>query len=320
VDLSLDNDETQALVTHILILFLDGFGLGSDNPDINPIAAAKMPTVHRLLGGHPLVESTSPFSDDFVNLYAIDAQLGVPGLPQSASGQAALLTGRNVPEEIGEHYGPKPNRAIAEILHDDNLFIQVQSRGGSSALHNAYPPRYFENIRSGRRLYSAIPMAFDAAGVRLMDAEDLKAGNALSADFTGSGWNSQAGFPIAPQYSPLDAGLLLASLSKLYTVSMFDYWLSDFAGHRSSLPEAAELLEALDAVLEGLFRAWDKEHDLLVITSDHGNIEDSREGKHTYNQVPALLYGPEQLRAPFVELFRDLTGLYPAILHVLYGA
>lgn len=316
----MDHHETRGRMTHILILFLDGFGLGSDNTDVNPIAAAKMPTIHRLLGGHPLVESTSPFSNEYVSLRAIDAKLGVPGLPQSASGQAALLTGRNVPKEINEHYGPKPNPAIIDILHADNLFIQIRSRGGTSALLNAYPPRYFEHIRSGHRLYSAIPMAFDAAGIGLMDADDLKAGNALSADFTGVGWNTQDGFPQAPQYSPHEAGANLASLSRKYTVSMFDYWLSDIAGHRSSFPEAVELLEALDAVFEGLFDTWDKEHDLVVITSDHGNIEDSQEGKHTYNPVPALLYGPETIRAPFSDRFSDLTGLYPSVLNALYGA
>lgn len=307
-------------MTRILILFLDGFGLGSDNPDINPIAAARMPTIHRLLGGSPLVESTSPYSNEFVSLRAIDPLLGVSGLPQSASGQATLLTGRNVPKEIGEHYGPKPNRAIAEILRSDNLFVQIQSQGDSCALLNAYPPRYFEHIRSGHRLYSAIPMAFEAAGIRLLTADDLSAGDALSADFTGIGWNSQEGFPRAPQYSPHEAGVRLATLSQKYTVSMFDYWLSDYAGHRSSHSQAVDLMEALDAVLEGLVEAWDANADLIVITSDHGNIEDSRKGRHTQNPVPAFLYGPQEVRLTFADQFRDLTGLYPAVLHALYGA
>jgi hypothetical protein len=311
-------DETNRTMTHILLLFLDGLGLGSDKPDINPLAAAEMPVINGLLGGRPMVATTSPFASEFVTLQGVDALLGVPGLPQSASGQAALLTGRNVPAEIGEHYGPKPNRAIVEILHEDNLFIQVQSRGDSCALLNAYPPRYFETIESGRRMYSAIPMAFNAAGVSLKNSVDLEAGQALSADFTGVGWNSQPGFPPAPKYSPQEAGKLLARLSQKYTLSMFDYWLSDYAGHRSSFAEAVDLMESFDAVLDGLLESWDKEQDLIVLISDHGNIEDFRRNKHTSNPVPVLLYGPEKIRLTFMEKFQDLTGLYPAILKALY--
>ena len=46
-----------------------------------------------------------------VSLLALDAGLGVEGLPQSATGQAVLLTGVNIPAELGYHYGPKPNPA-----------------------------------------------------------------------------------------------------------------------------------------------------------------------------------------------------------------
>ncbi|MCH8808184.1 MAG: hypothetical protein IH986_19140, partial [Planctomycetes bacterium] len=80
-------------------------------------------------------------------LLAVDAQMGVEGAPQSATGQAALLTGENVPELVGEHYGPKPNPAVAEIVRRDNLFKKVLARGGSAALLNGYPPRYFEAIK-----------------------------------------------------------------------------------------------------------------------------------------------------------------------------
>ena len=100
----------------LLFLFLDGVGLGENDPTINPLAGAEMPNLRALLGGQPLVASAAPFESQRATLLPLDACLGVPGTPQSATGQATLLTGRNVPAEIGYHYGPKPNPAVAAYL------------------------------------------------------------------------------------------------------------------------------------------------------------------------------------------------------------
>ena len=138
----------------------------------------------------------APFESQRATLLPLDACLGVPGTPQSATGQATLLIGRNVPAEIGYHYGPKPNPAVAAYLrssngaHGGNLFQSLRDAGKQSALLNAYPEGYFATIASGRRLYSAIPLAVVSAGVALKTADDLNAGRALSADFTGRGGES----------------------------------------------------------------------------------------------------------------------------------
>src|SRR5512143_666844 len=106
----------------LLFIFLDGVGLGANNPGLNPFAAVDMPTLQGLLGGHKLLAGVAPFVGERASLYALDAGLGVDGLPQSATGQAVLLTGVNVPEEIGEHYGPKPNPAVAGHIQNGTLF------------------------------------------------------------------------------------------------------------------------------------------------------------------------------------------------------
>ena len=82
---------------------------------------------------------------------AIDPNLGVPGLPQSATGQSALLTGINVPAAIGEHYGPKPNQPVRDQLAKGTLFSQLTARGYRAALLNAYPDGYFSGVNSGKR-------------------------------------------------------------------------------------------------------------------------------------------------------------------------
>ena len=99
-----------------LFLFLDGVGLGADNAETNPFASLEMPNLQSLLGGQHLVqnhrESISTPRSTFLSL---DACLGIEGRPQSASGQATLLTGKNIPQIIGQHYGPKPNPEIRAI-------------------------------------------------------------------------------------------------------------------------------------------------------------------------------------------------------------
>jgi hypothetical protein len=160
-------------MSRILLLFMDGIGLGVDDPACNPFAACEMPTFEALLGSRKLVLETAPFKGDEATLLAVDPTLGLPGTPQSASGQAALLTGRNVPQEIGEHYGPKPNPPIQQILREGNIFSTVTQLGGKAALLNAYPPQYFEAIERGHRLYSAIPLAVTTAGLKLMTADDI---------------------------------------------------------------------------------------------------------------------------------------------------
>lgn len=301
----------------VCVLFLDGVGLGADDPLVNPFSAAAMPALQSLLDGRKLVAASAPLHTEHASLLALDAALGVAGLPQSASGQAVLLTGLNVPRLIGEHYGPKPNAAIRALLENGNLFSEIIKRGGEPALLNAYPPRYFESMNSGHRIPGSIPYAARAAGVRLRTADHLRHGLAFSADFTGEGWAAQPGFPPAPVYTAAEAGRMLADLSLGFPLSWFDYWLSDVAGHRFSLPEAVDLLERFDAVLAGLTSAWEDRDDLLVITSDHGNLEDLTTRRHTHNPVPLLLIGPQALREAFSANLVDLTGIAPAILNFL---
>jgi 2,3-bisphosphoglycerate-independent phosphoglycerate mutase len=305
-------------MTRVLFLFLDGVGLGEDDPKRNPFSIARMPTLEALLDGRRLLASSAPYEGSRATLLSVDARMDVEGKPQSATGQATILTGRNVPVLIGSHYGPKPNKPIAEIVKENNLFIEVKKRGGEAALLNAYPPRYFEAIQSGRRIYSAFPLAVRAASLELMTAEDLQAKRALSADFTGIGWAAQPDFPPAPIYTPDEAGALLAQLSQNYHLAWFDFWPTDYAGHRGTLSQGIALLETFDAVLSGLIKTWGDRQDLIVITSDHGNLEDLDRRGHTLNPVPAILVGPNILRREFALQLNDLTDFAPAILRTLF--
>lgn len=303
----------------VLLLFLDGVGLGVDDPDRNPFSVAAMPNLEALLDGRRLLRSSAPFEGERATLLSLDARLGVDGAPQSATGQATLLTGQNIPKKIGRHYGPKPDPGITEILREDNMFMQVTARGARAALLNAYPPRYFDAIESGRRLYSAIPLAVDAAGIDLMTADDLQDGRALSADFTGAGWAAQTDFPPAPVYDAAEAGYRLAELASRYDLTWFDYWASDFAGHKQAFDRAVALMEDFDGVLGGLVEAWRHEPHIVLLTSDHGNMEDMNARGHTLNPVPALLVGPAELRRRLSQTMEDLTDVADAVMAALFN-
>jgi len=297
-----------------LFLFMDGIGFGENDPEFNPLAAANMPNLQKVLNSKRLLRGIAPLETERATLLALDAGLGVEGLPQSATGQAALVTGKNVPQLIGEHYGPKPNKEIATIVQSDNLFIQLRRRGYTAALLNAYPKSYFESIESGRRLYSAIPLAVTSAGIPLMTAEDFYAGAAFSVDFTGEGWRSQLGYKDAPQMDAEQAGRKLAEIASLCDFAFFEFWPSDYVGHHQDRENAIDILEKFDAVLGGLLSAWKDDEGLILITSDHGNMEDLNSRHHTINPVPALVIGAKVLRDKFCRDLKNLSDVTPAIL------
>jgi len=295
----------------VLFIFLDGIGLGENNFETNPFARAKMPNLNRLLEGRTLLIEAAPFHGKLASLVAVDPAVGVSGLPQSATGQAILLTGKNIPAELGYHYGPKPNPEVAAYLNDDTLFSNFVKAGRRTTLLNAYPPRYFDGIDSGKRLYSSIPLAVTNAGIPLFKHDELLAGHALSADFTGEGWRTMLGFIEAPVMNPAQAGRKLGELAQQYDFSLFEYWASDYAGHKQQMDEAIRLMEAFDGVLGGLVEFWDD--GLILVTSDHGNMEDMSTRRHTDANVPALVIGDEAARREFTRDMKDLTDIAPAI-------
>jgi len=301
----------------VLFIFMDGIGLGENNPETNPLARAKMPNLNRLLDGRSLLKDTAPFHGDHATLVAVDPAVGVSGLPQSATGQAILLTGINIPAELGYHYGPKPNPEVAAYLKEATLFSRFVKEGRKTTLLNAYPPRYFDGIDSGKRLYSSIPQAVVNAGLPLFKHDDLFSGRALSADFTGEGWRSMLGFSEAPIMDPHQAGRKLGALAKEYDFSLFEYWASDYAGHKQQMENAIRLMETFDEVVDGLVEDW--KDGLILVTSDHGNMEDLSTRRHTEADVPAFVIGNKSARDEFTREMKDLTDIAPAIWKTVMG-
>jgi hypothetical protein len=241
--------------------------------------------------------------------------MDMPGRPQSATGQATILTGRNVPQIVGEHYGPKPNQAVAGVIRQGNIFKEVTAAGGKAALITPYPQGYFDAIHSGKRLYSSVPLAAASAGLALMTADDLRAGRAVSPGFTGQAWQDHLGYSDIPILTLAEAGRKIAAIAQTHHFSFFEHWPSDRSGHRGTLSEAVQHLEMIDEVLGGLFEAWDRENGLLIITSDHGNIEEKDHRQHSRNPVPTILFGRDH--AHLAGQIHTLADIAPVVRTVL---
>lgn len=300
---------------HILMLFLDGVGLGDDVAH-NPFAVADFPTLHTLSDGKRWLRDVGIQQTARSLFIPTDAQMGVAGLPQSGTGQATIITGRNIPHLIGEHYGPKPNEATRNLLDEDNFFKQVIRHGKTASLLEAYPPPWHKGINSGKSLPSSYQYALKSAGIRFFDEADLRAGNALSGDWTGEGWRTQLGYADMPVLTPFEAGVRLVELSRKYDFAFFAHWLTDVIGHRGTIAEATTLLTTFDGVMNGVLSAWDDSEGVVIITSDHGNIEDIGNRHHTANRVPTVIIGDPKNVFDDMDTLADIAGRMGQILGI----
>ena len=296
----------------VIFLFLDGVGLGVDDPAVNPLAARAYPTLARLLDGHAPVADAGRLSTALAELVPVDACLGVAGRPQSATGQAAIITGINAPQRLGEHYGPRPDARVRAVVDEDNLFVRLHDLGLRTTYCNAYPERFFAAVARGKRLLSVNPYAAQQAGQRLPTYDDLVAGRALSADFTGAGWRCELGYVDAPLYTPQAAGRQLARIAAEFAFTFCEHWQSDLLGHHCDLAGAVDNFITIDGVLEGLLDAVDLENTLVLVGSDHGNVEDCSHSRHTRNPALGLLFGAG--RAACAARLQSLTDWTSIIL------
>ena len=91
--------------------------------------------------------------------------------------------------------------------------------------------------------------------------------------------------------TPGEAGATLARLAAGYDFTLYEYFLTDFAGHRQNMTRARRYLEDIDAALGAVLNSFDSGRGLLILTSDHGNCEDLGVRTHTKNAVPLLAVG-----------------------------
>jgi hypothetical protein len=298
-----------------ILVFLDGVGIGPADRAVNPFAAATLPNLRGMLGGRlPVSEDLDArgriTSADGV-LAAADATLGMEGVPQSGTGQTTLLTGRNAARVYGRHFGPWVPTALREMLAAENLLRRARDAGRTVAFANAYPIALIDADPRIFRRPAAPPLAAISAGALTRDVAQLAAGDAVASSITNDRWRQRTAE--VPLVTAAQAGCNLAAIAAGAELTLYAHYDTDHEGHRGGMDGSVDALERVDAFLGGLAGAL-APGTLLVISSDHGNVEDVREG-HTLNPVPVLAIGPG--REALARRIRTIADVAPAILGAL---
>ncbi len=306
----------------LIFIFFDGVGIGKTG-STNPFFAAHADYLPFYENGLTLPDQTP--------IKGIDAQLGVPGMPMSATGQTTLFTGINVPALLNEHKESYPDSFMRKIIKEKSIFSVLRKNNlnprflnvfpGSSHLYTPeniyirddgefyYSPVFRNRIR---RSLSATTCMMIANHMRPFGENDILNERALYHDFTNQSLNGNGDFPRLPTFSPEKAAEIIYNTSRNYDLLLYEYFQTDFYGHGFEIQDCIDLVRQLNRLVKHLVSLLDKEKDTLLITSDHGNLEDTTTQMHTNNPVPLMTWGyqSEELRARI----ENLADVRPAVV------
>lgn len=288
----------------VLLLFIDGLGIGARDEQRNPLAryASRYLSIFQ---GEPLPRL--PYDGLVI---PTRADMGMPGLPQSATGQTALFTGRNASREVGHHISGMPTPTLRRLLAESSIFKTVQALGKRGVFANALSEEYFKN--RGEWI-SATTRALLAGNFPWLTMEDLRAGRAVSHDLTNE-FLHQMGFAV-PVRAVMESARIIADLARTADFTLFEFVLTDTIGHTRDLQQAQDLVARLDTLLEVVLASLDLNETTVVLTSDHGNFEDLSVKTHTRNLVPTCVWGPGKTFFNVSELrLEEVAGFLTKIL------
>jgi len=294
----------------VVFVFLDGLGLGPAD-ESNPLWMARTPALRGLLGA-PMADGLAVRRPGLL-MRGVDACLGVEGLPQSATGQTALFTGVNAAAVVGMHISPWPTAPLRDIIARHSLLKRAVEAGFRVTFANAYSERYWQLVGQRRLRHSASTLTNMAAGLPFRTLDDLRRGDAVYWDITHLAAREYNQFDV-PLIAPGMAGARLARLSKTHDLVMYETFLPDLVGHRRAHIASTDFLDdMLDPFFAGLLAAI-APGATIVVSSDHGNLENVHSKTHTRNPVPLLVAGPG------ADAFRNataITNVASGILEVL---
>jgi len=278
----------------ILFLFVDGLGMGKEDPEKNPVFSGCCPNLARLLQ-HCAVP--------------IDALLGVPGFPQSATGQATLLTGENAAAMMGRHIEGFPGPKLKELIREKNIFLRLKAMGLKSTFANAYFIDDSKDLDQWRVQSVTTVATLSAFGAvrnrRLMEQDKAVYQDIVRDELRPRGY-------AGPRVEPERAAEHLAAIAEEHDFTLFEYFQTDRAGHAGDIERTKKVLSIFDRFFSVLIGNAERGDFLLILTSDHGNIEDITSVGHTMNPVPFIAIGPDS--SFFKDRVRSLVDVTPAIL------
>ncbi|MFQ5628259.1 MAG: peptidase [bacterium] len=288
----------------VLLLFCDGIGIAVDDPQINPFAKFRSPYF-------PLYQQNTTQSLPFDGIVIpIPADMGVPGLPQSATGQTALFCGIQSAKIVGRHISGFPTPTLRKLIDEHSIFRRLKENGLNGTFANALTKKYFERL--GERI-SATTRAQQAGGFSPRMLEDLQKRKAVSHDLTNNFLRSR-GYDV-PVFTVEQCAGILKKILNGVDFCLFEFFLSDRAGHDQDFTAASDVIEKLQTLLATLLPQIDLAHTTVILTSDHGNMEDLSVKTHTRNPVPVSIWG--ERRDDLAHEISAIEEVAPAILSVL---
>ncbi len=242
-----------------------------------------------------------------------DALLGVQGLPQSGTGQTSLFTGVNAAKLIDMHFGPYPHSQTQQLLKEKNIFRVLKDLGANVHFANAFPRQFFEYIGRGHSRLSATTMSCMMTGISICSEDSLRNGEGISADITAERWRSELSYSDVEPITPFEAGRRLHGIAGRHDFTMFEYFLTDKAGHDRNKELAETVLVNLDGLLGGIAEGG-MQNLTLLISSDHGNVEDLSTKTHTLN--PSLTAVAGEYAGFFSGRLKSIVDVTPAIVQL----
>lgn len=302
----------------VLFVFLDGVGIGPDDPERNPFVrlarARSVPTLLELMGGRPPTLSDPVARSDHAVAFPLDATLDTEGTPQSGTGHTALFTGADAAVEYGRHFGPWIPVKLRPVVEERSVLRRALDAGKHVAFANAYP-KGWPGARRARRI-AGPPLAARAAGLLTRHEEALGSGDAVASELVNDGWRTHLGHQWLPEVTPEEAGANLARIAADFDLTLYAHYSTDTAGHRRSMEEATAALALVDGFLAGILAELPDDVTLLV-ASDHGNLEDVSAG-HTRN--PALGIVASRTGLPDIAGLDDIRWVTAFVLRWLGAA
>jgi len=288
----------------VLLFFIDGLGIGTRGP-FNPL--------DNLPNAAPLAVFQNEPADKFLDGIVVptDPLLGVEGRPQSASGQTTILTGINASATIGYHKQGFPNKPLLEILGQHSIFRQLSEAGVEPiTFANAYTSGFFSERP---RWISATTAAVEAAGLRFRTVEDVRNDDAVFMDYTNR-ILIERGEDVAER-SEQEAAAVLSRIVAQNRFTLYEYFITDKAGHAQDMSLAKKILTSLSLFIRELLIRLELERTTVILTSDHGNIEDLSSRNHTLHAVPTIVWGAQRDR--IAAGIKNLADITPAIVALL---